>query len=119
MGKVTLMPKNMILSYVSMVIEWALMTSCPTVYPADVPQGSSDVYIQGTQLLVSRRNPDGSLDMPRPYVIHGVTWSLATRAPAEGPNPLDPTKTVPYGFFFDWLGRTPQGSVVFAHWLRS
>ena len=86
---------------------------------ADVPSEPSDVYVQGTQLLVRWRRPDGLLDAPRPYLIRGVTWSPATRAPKDGPNPLDPAQSAPYGFFFDWSGRTPQGSAVLLHWLQS
>lgn len=35
----------------------------------------SIVTVQGTQLIIQRRLPDGSLDIPRPYTIKGVNWS--------------------------------------------
>lgn len=85
---------------------------------AAVPAGPSDVYVQGTQLMVRKRNTNGSLGMAQPYIIKGVTWSPATRAPATGPNPSNPGETVPYGFFFDWPNRNPQGHVVLRFWLR-
>ena len=85
---------------------------------AVVPVGPSDVYVQGTQLMVRKRKTDGSLDVARPYIIKGLTWSAGTRAPAQGPNPLNPTQTVPYGFFFDWPSRVPQGDKVLGFWLQ-
>jgi hypothetical protein len=85
---------------------------------AQVPNQPSIVTVGGHQLIVQKRLPDGSLDKPRPYVIHGVDWSPATRAPDYGPNPLDPSTTVQYGFFFDYPGRNPQGHVVMNYWLK-
>lgn len=85
----------------------------------DVPRGFSHVYLCGRQLLIERRMEDGSLDSPRVYIIRGVTWAPATRAPDTGPSPFNVRETVPYGFFFDWAGRSPQGHVVFVYWLRS
>jgi len=84
-----------------------------------VPQGESRVYTKGRQLIVQRRLEDGSLEKPSAYIIKGITWSAATRAPDKGPDPYHLDKTVSYGFFFDWPGRYPQGHVVFTHWLRS
>lgn len=83
------------------------------------PDGPAEVSVEGNQLVVKKRLADGSLDVPRPFVIKGVTWSPATRAPIEGPNPLDPNVQVPYGFFFDWPGRQPQGHELFNFWLKS
>ena len=73
--------------------------------------GSADasVEIKGNRLIV-----DG-----KPYIIHGVSWSPATRPPEKGPNPDDPAEEVEYGFFFDWPGRDPQGHNVFNYWLRT
>ena len=83
---------------------------------ADVPNAPSDVYIdQGTNILMVQKPNDTA----RPFVIKGVSWSPATRAPAQGPNPLDPTGTVPYGFFFDWDGRYPPGYEVLNYWLKN
>src|SRR5450755_2193553 len=72
---------------------------------AQVPNQPSIVTVSGHQLIVQKRLPDGSLDQPRPYIIHGVNWSPAAAAPDYGPNPLDPSTTVQYGFFFDYPGR--------------
>ena len=90
-----------------------------TAWGAQVPKGASDVYVQGTQLMVSKRQWDGTLGPAQPYLMKGVTWSPATRAPAQGPNPLQPALSVPYGFFFDWPGQNPQGHVVLEFWLRA
>lgn len=61
---------------------------------------------------------NGVLRYPESYVIKGLTWSPATRAPESGPNPLGPDEDVNYGFFFDWPGRYPQGHKVFDYWLK-
>lgn len=84
-----------------------------------VPDGPSHVQIRKRQLIVEKRLEDGTMADPEPYVIHGVTWTPATRAPKDGPNPFDPSETVPYGFFMDWANRDPQGNVLFVHWLRN
>ncbi|MFH1754057.1 MAG: glycoside hydrolase family 2 TIM barrel-domain containing protein [Candidatus Omnitrophota bacterium] len=86
---------------------------------AAVPSGPSRVYVKGGQLIVEKRRADGTLGGAKPYIIHGVTWSPATSSPIDGPSPLDPSDTVPYGFFFNWPNRKPQGDVVFAYWLRN
>ncbi len=78
----------------------------------------SNVSVQGNQLMVSKRNADNTLGPSIPYTIHGVTWAPATRAPQNGPNPIG-TGTVPYGFFFNWEGRVPQGHEVFQYWSKS
>ncbi len=83
---------------------------------AAVPVGASDVYVQGKQVIVRKRQADGSLGEPRAYAAKGVAWAPATRAPAAGPNPLNPSQSVPYGFFFDWPGRIPQGHDVLRFW---
>ncbi|MEE8359359.1 MAG: glycoside hydrolase family 2 TIM barrel-domain containing protein [Candidatus Omnitrophota bacterium] len=86
---------------------------------AAVPEQPSHVYIEGRELIVERRLEDGSLTDAESYVIHGITWTPATRAPKDGPNPLNPSEAVPYGFFIDWANRDPQGNVLFVHWLRA
>jgi hypothetical protein len=85
---------------------------------AEVPDKPSRVYVKGRQLIVEKRLEDGTLGAPEPYVIRGITWSPATSAPAEGPDPLNPSEKIPYGFFFNWPNRRPQGHVIFNHWLR-
>ncbi len=85
---------------------------------ADVPSNPSRVYIKNKQLIVEKRLSDGSLDTPKPYIIKGLTWLPATSSPDSGPNPYNLSEAVPYGLFFDWPGRYPQGHVVFIHWLR-
>jgi len=86
---------------------------------ARFPSGPSKVYVKGKQLILEKRLANGLLDEPKPYIIKGTTWSPATRAPKEGPHPFNPSKSVPYGFFFDWQGRDPQGHKVLGFWLRS
>jgi len=82
----------------------------------EVPNIPSDVYVErGTNnLIVTKPN-----SKPAKYVIKGVSWSPATRAPQNGPNPLNPKATVQYGFFFDWDGRNPQGHEVMNYWLEN
>ena len=70
---------------------------------------AASIAINGNRLCV-----DG-----KPYIIRGVTWSPATRAPEKGPNPKDPSEEVDYGFFFDWPGRDPLGHDIFNYWLRT
>lgn len=93
---------------------------------AQIYSEPSHVTLNGTQLIVSKRLADGSLARPRPYLIKGVNWQPATRAPAEGPNPLDPNgtisdipDTVEYGFFFHWDGREPPGYKIRQYWMRN
>ena len=86
---------------------------------ADIPSRSSKVYVRGKQLIVEKRLEDNSLAQAKPYIIKGVTWSPATKAPDKGPNPNDPDQEIPYGFFFDWPGRVPQGHDVLRYWLES
>ncbi|UCG35735.1 MAG: hypothetical protein JSW17_02775 [Candidatus Omnitrophota bacterium] len=86
---------------------------------ARVPSASSKVYVKKRQLVVEKRLKNGLLNKPKPYIIKGTTWSPATRAPHKGPHPFNPSKSVPYGFFFDWKDRDPQGHKVLGYWLRS
>jgi len=86
---------------------------------ADVPEEPSVVCIKGRELMVAKRLEDGSLDKAKPYIIKGLTWSPATRAPEKGPDPLNPTRKTDYGFFFDWPGRRPQGWEIFNYWMRA
>jgi hypothetical protein len=84
---------------------------------AEAPKGPSIVQVKGTELIVQKRLENGSLDQPKAYLMKGVTWSPATRAPDDGPDPANAAKIVPYGFFFDWPGRAPQGRTIFRSWL--
>ena len=85
----------------------------------DCPHPAQRCQVNGRQLIVQKRLPDGTLDQARPYVMKGVNWQPATFAPATGPNPYDPTQTVPYGCFFDYAGRVPEGHIVLSYWLTS
>lgn len=96
----------------------ATVIAAAVLLQAQAPQRSSIVHVKGTQLIVQKRLPDGSLGEARPYIIKGVTWSPATRAPENGPNPADISREVPYGFFFDWPGRVPPGHEVFLYWME-
>ncbi|HVO33874.1 MAG TPA: IPT/TIG domain-containing protein [Elusimicrobiota bacterium] len=86
---------------------------------AQVPHSPSIVKVAGHQLIVQKRLADGSLDAARPYIMKGVNWQPATVAPATGPDPLDASQSVPYGCFYDYAGRNPEGHVVFNYWLQS
>lgn len=55
---------------------------------ASVPNSPSLVTVSGRQLLVQRRNPDGTLTPPASYVIRGVAWSPASRT--TNTSPTDP-----------------------------
>ena len=68
--------------------------------------------------MVRKRLSDGSLGEAKPYLVKGVTWQPASAAPKDGPSPIDPDVTVPYGFFFDWSGRYPQGHEVLNYWFK-
>ncbi len=110
--------QNLKMKFFIILIAVSLFPVSQNVY-ADVPNKPSYVYVKDRQLFVGKRLKDGSLDILKPYLIKGLTWLPATRSPDNGPNPFNPLETVPYGLFFDWPGRDPQGHVVFIHWLRS
>jgi Interleukin-like EMT inducer/Putative binding domain, N-terminal/Glycosyl hydrolases family 2, TIM barrel domain len=48
--------------------------------------GPSIVTMNGRQLIVSKRNLDGTLALPNPYIIRGVAWSPATAATTDNNN---------------------------------
>ena len=73
---------------------------------AEVFAGVPRIKIDGNRLMVAAR----------PYIIKGVTWAAATKAPQDGPNPAALEEDTSYGFFFDWPGREPQGHEVFCYW---
>jgi len=83
-----------------------------------VPKTPSIVYVQSNKLFIQKRKPDGQLEAAKPFVIHGVSWSPSTKAPDLGINPPD-GKLVPYGFFFDWVGREPQGHEILSFWQQA
>ncbi len=92
-----------------------LVIACVEVF-AEVPRTASQITIIGNSLMVAVRQEDGVLSAARPYIIKGLSWGAATKAPHEGPNPYAPEEDVAYGFFFDWLGREPQGHELFCYW---
>lgn len=86
-------------------------------YGQEVPSAPTEVHIDQDHNLLMVKRPN---DISRPYIIKGVSWSPASRAPLEGPNPLGPDQPlVPYGFFFDFPGRNPPGFEVLNHWLKN
>ena len=101
-----------------LVFIFFVLSICDLAFCKNGSQRSSHVFIKQSKLYVSRANSDGSLEGALPFVIRGVSWSAATRAPDLGPNPDNRNETVPYGFFFDWPNRHPQGHVVFVDWMR-
>jgi hypothetical protein len=64
----------------SRVVPWALLLSCSLsdVARATGP-GPSIVSVNGYQLMVQKRNPDGSLQPAAPYTVRGVDWSPASQ----------------------------------------
>ncbi|MFH1094293.1 MAG: glycoside hydrolase family 2 TIM barrel-domain containing protein [Candidatus Omnitrophota bacterium] len=88
---------------------------CVKVF-AEVPRIASEITITGNRLMVALRQEDGVLADARPYIIKGLSWAAATKAPHEGLNPYAPEEDVAYGFFFNWPGRVPQGHELFAYW---
>ncbi|MBP7216796.1 MAG: hypothetical protein KBA46_05880 [Candidatus Omnitrophica bacterium] len=104
------MKKNLVLAM--------LLVCCvvPSIFAQEIPDVPSDVSIDANNVLMVQK-PD---EMRKPFVIKGVSWSPATMAPPSGPNPKDPAGfSVPYGFFFDWYGRDPQGNEVMQYWLKN
>lgn len=65
----------------------------------------SRVYTLSNQLIVEKRLNDGTLQYPQAYLIKGVAWQPATRAPLQDTNPLKPSENIQYGFFLNtpWL----------------
>lgn len=78
----------------------------------------SVVRVHGTQLIVENRMENGSLDAPKPFIIKGVNWSPATRAPDKGMDPTQPNRNISYGFFFDIPYGRSQGFEVWDYWLK-
>ncbi len=81
--------------------------------------GASRVLVKGNQLLVSKPDEQGLFTEFKPYIIKGVTWSPETQAPDYGPNPLNRSENIEYGFFFDWKERKPQGHEIFVIWKQA
>lgn len=104
---------------VSITICAFLLNSNLAIGASGVPLGASKVYVSGKQLIMQKRLVDGSLASGKPYIIKGVTWNPATRAPVKGLNPNAPAQQIDYGFFFDWDGRNPQGHVVMNYWRKT
>lgn len=99
----------------SFIIFTLFMARAPLAL-GEVPNVASDVYIDKTNNTLMVQKPN---DTPKPFVIKGLSWSPATKAPSNGPNPLNPAQSVQYGFFFDWDGRNPQGHEVLNYWLKN
>jgi hypothetical protein len=78
----------------------------------------SIVRVHGTRLIVESRMANGSLDAPKPFIIKGVNWSPATRAPDKGIDPIQPTRIISYGFFFDVPYARSSGYQVWDYWLK-
>src|SRR5436305_4748127 len=60
------------------VLLLALSPSTPTPVSGQVP-APSIVHVAGHQLMVQKRNPDGSLAPSQPYASRGVAWSPASK----------------------------------------
>jgi len=57
---------------------WQSNTIVATQAPLSLNSGPGIVTVNGRQLIVSKRNLDGTLSSPNPYIIRGVAWSPAT-----------------------------------------
>ena len=99
-----------------LLLAFLLVFSRNSLNAEEIPNYASDVYIaQGNILMVKK---PGNVKA-KPFVVKGVSWSPATRAPKQGPNPKNTAENVDYGFFFDWEGRDPQGHEVLEYWLKN
>ena len=67
------------------------MNAAKTCAATFVALGPSLVSTSGRQLIVRRRNPDGTLALAMPYLMRGVTWSPAS--PGTATTPTDPQNT--------------------------
>lgn len=56
--------------------------------PAADPRGIESASVSGFQLLVRRRNPDGTVAAPQPFDIKGISWSPHDRG-GEQPSGAD------------------------------
>ena len=64
-------------------------TNTFTLLPVPPPgPGPSEVFVRGRQLIVRKRNQDGTLGPAAPYVMTGVNWSPASRE--TNTTPFDP-----------------------------
>ncbi|MDD4201915.1 MAG: glycoside hydrolase family 2 TIM barrel-domain containing protein [Candidatus Omnitrophica bacterium] len=74
--------------------------------------------VKDNVLNVAGRKEDGQLDLTKPYLIKGVVWNPATRAPQKGINPKTKRTKIDYGFFFDHENQDPKGYEVLRYWLQ-
>src|SRR6185295_8754013 len=72
------------------VLSWpavVLAFSLPALSPAGAQfPGPSLVSVSGHQLIVRKRNPDGTLAAAAPYAIRGVVWSPASKDTSTTPS---------------------------------
>ena len=76
---------------------------------ASAAEKPSVVRVQGTQLMVENS---------KPYIIKGVNWSPATKAPDKGIDPMQPNRVISYGFFFDMPYGRSKGYEVWDYWVK-
>ncbi|MCX5697622.1 MAG: hypothetical protein NTU54_06635 [Candidatus Omnitrophica bacterium] len=71
----------------------------------------TEVRLQGNQLITKKSGGKAT-----PYIIKGITWQPATRAPATGLNPSYPLQTIKYGYF----DSAPVSAEypIFSYWLK-
>jgi len=99
--------------YLAIILSFCFVS---VVVATDVPAAPSDVHIDAGNNTLIVQTPDSAA---KPFVIKGVSWAPASKAPINGPNPLNLNETVDYGFFFDWDGRYPQGNEILNYWLKN
>jgi len=114
------MKTKAVLRMLGVIAGFAILALCVTDPAwAKVPDQPSDVYVRGYQLMVSRRIKNNKLEPAKAYIIKGVGWNPATKAPTYGPDPFRGAPyTLPYGFFLYDTVRNPRAAEVLKYWLE-
>jgi hypothetical protein len=111
----------------------AVIFALKSAIAAQVPSEPSIARLIGRHLVVQERLENGRLDQPRPYLIRGITWTPASKAPDKGSNPKYPVQgpsEIVYNFFYDytdsgqpfykyWYGIDLWGHELLNYWLRT
>ena len=77
---------SVFLSFLVPALVWKSNTIVVTHAQLNFNHGPSIVTVNGRQLIVSKRNLDGTLSSPHSYIIRGVAWSPATVATTDNLN---------------------------------
>jgi len=114
------MKTKAVLRMLGVVAGFVILALCVTDPAwAKVPDQPSDVYVRGYQLMVSRRINNNKLEPAKAYIIKGVGWNPAIKAPTYGPDPFrGALYTLPYGFFLYDPVHNPRAAEVLKYWLE-